>query len=81
MGERRAVNAMAVGSNPAFPARKEYGEVVTMGEDKERREIVLKTPEAMENILWEDSYPVGTIAHTEDYKYSWVWNGMNWEEC
>lgn len=53
-----------------------------MEEKKERVEIVMKTKEAIiENILWEDGYPVGTIAHTEDNKYFWVWNGMNWEEC
>jgi hypothetical protein len=56
-------------------------EVGPMGEEKERREIVLKSPEALENILWEDGYPVGTIAHTEDMKYCWVWNGNDWEEC
>ena len=56
-------------------------EVGPMGEEKERREIVLKAPEALENILWEDGYPVGTIAHTEDMKYCWVWNGNDWEEC
>ena len=56
-------------------------EVGAMGEEKERKEIVLKTPEAIENILWEDGYPVGTIAHTEDMKHCWVWNGTAWEEC
>ena len=56
-------------------------EVGPMGEENERREIVLKSPEALENILWEDGYPVGTIAHTEDMKYCWVWNGNEWEEC
>ena len=75
--ERRGCNAEAVGSSPASP-----DEVIPMDEErKEIREIVLKTPEAMENILWEDGYPVGTIAHTEDNKYCWVWDGMCWEEC